>query len=129
MAPGPLERQQKTKLAPIMDVEGMYSCKGVDAGNKGYSGVAIITKKGDIYIVNWMIIGSGGNFTGIGIRRGDDFVVGWALPVQSGIVRGVNIYKIEEGPRLVGRWASIPGPAVVQSETLTFLKPLEEEEK
>jgi hypothetical protein len=38
------------------------------------------------------------------------------------------MYKIDPGPRLTGRWATIPGPGVIQSETLTFLKHLDEED-
>ena len=44
------------------------------------------------------------------------------------VVRGVNLYRIEStsnGPRLVGRWASVPGPGVQQQETLSFLKKLD----
>ena len=52
----------------------------------------------------------------------------WAIPNERGMVRGVNLYRIEAGPRLVGRWATVPGPGVMQSETLTFLKGLEAEE-
>ena len=45
-----------------------------------------------------------------------------------GVVRGVNLYKIEPGPRLIGRWASMPGPGRLQDEILTYLKPLDPEE-
>ena len=47
------------------------------------------------------------------------------------MIKGVNMYRIETasgGPRLTGRWASMPGPGVLQSETLTFLKQMEEED-
>ena len=48
------------------------------------------------------------------------------------IVRGINLYRVESttnGPRLVGRWASLPGPGVQQNETLTFLKKLEDNDE
>ncbi len=48
---------------------------------------------------------------------------------DKGLVRGVNLYRIEPGPRLVGRWATLPGPGYMQNESLTFLKDLEEEEE
>ncbi len=112
--------------AAVGDIPGYYTCKGKEAGGKTYSGVAVISRKNDLYIVQWMI-GTGATFTGVGIRQGNTLAVSWALPADKGIViRGINLYKIEPGPRLVGRWASIPGPGVVQSETLTFLKRLEE---
>ena len=107
----------------VGDITGFYSCKGTEAGGKAYSGMAVIQKKNDVYIVHWMVGGAG--FTGVGIRLGDTISVSWALPGEKGIVRGVNVYRIEQGPRLIGRWASLPGPGIVQDETLVFLKRLE----
>jgi hypothetical protein len=114
----------------IGDISGYYVCKGMEVGGKQYNGVAVISRKADIYVVQW-VIGSGSNFTGIGIRQGDSFAASWAIPGERGVVRGVNMYRIETasaGPRLVGRWSSLPGPGALQSETLTFLKQLDEEE-
>jgi hypothetical protein len=71
------------------------------------------------------MVGGGSTFSGVAIRQGDSVAASWALPAERGLIRGVNLYKIEPGPRLVGRWASAPGPGVVQSETLTFLKKLD----
>jgi len=65
----------------------------------------------------------------VGIRQGNTLATSWAMIADKGaLVRGVNLYKIETGPRLTGRWATIPGPGVVQTETLTFLKNLDAEE-
>jgi hypothetical protein len=127
--PGPSAKADVQKAVPqeVGDISGYYSCKGVEAGGKPYSGVAVIIKKNDIYIVQWMV-GGGSTFSGIGIRQGDTLAASWALPSDRGIIRGINMYKIESGPRLVGRWASAPGPGVVQNENLTFLKKLELEE-
>jgi hypothetical protein len=111
----------------VGDISGYYSCKGVEAGGKAYNGVAVIMKKNDVYVVQWMV-GGGSTFSGVGIRQGDTLSASWALPAERGIIRGVNVYRIESGPRLVGRWASVPGPGVIQTETLTFLKKLEPEE-
>src|SRR6266567_7933804 len=111
----------------VGDISGYYSCKGVEAGGKSYTGVAVIAKKNDVYLVQWMV-GGGSTFSGVGIRQGDTLSASWALPAERGIIRGVNVYRIDTGPRLVGRWASVPGPGVVQTETLTFLKKLELEE-
>jgi hypothetical protein len=113
--------------AEVGDISGYYSCKGVEAGGKKYSGVAVIVKKSDVYVISWMV-GGGSTFSGVGIRQGDTFAASWALPSDRGIIRGINLYRIESGPRLVGRWASAPGPGVVQSETLTFLKKLDLED-
>ena len=120
----------KVKAASVDDVAeitGYYTCKGQEAGGKTYSGVAVITKKGDVYLVQWMI-GTGSTFSGLGIRQGNTLAVSWAIPNERGLIRGVNLYRIEPGPRLNGRWATVPGPGVLQSETLTFLKSIEDEE-
>ncbi len=114
----------------VSDISGYYTCKGMEAGGKVYNGVAVISRKGDVYLVQWMI-GSGSTFTGIGIRQGNTLSASWAIPGERGVIKGVNMYRIETasgGPRLTGRWASMPGPGVLQSETLTFLKQMEEED-
>ena len=120
----------KVKPAAVDDVAeitGYYICKGQEAAGKTYSGVAVITKKGDVYLVQWMV-GSGSGFSGIGLRQGNSLAVSWTLQSERGMVRGVNLYRIETGPRLTGRWATLPGPGVLQSETLTFLKSIEEDD-
>ncbi len=114
----------------VGDISGYYTCKGLEVGGKSYNGVTVISRKGDVYVVQWMV-GTGSTFTGIGIRQGNTLAASWALPGERGLVRGVNVYRIETssaGPRLVGRWASMPGNGALQSETLTFLKQMEEEE-
>ena len=109
------------------DISGYYTCRGVETGGKTYSGVAVISKKNEVYLVQWMI-GGASTFTGIGIRQGNSFSASWAIASERGLVRGVNTYKIEPGPRLVGRWATLPGNGNLQNETLTFLKNIEDEE-
>jgi hypothetical protein len=111
----------------VGDISGYYTCRGLETGGKSYNGVAVISKKNDVYVVQWMV-GGGSTFAGIGIRQGAAFSASWAIPGERGLVRGVNMYKIEPGPRLVGRWATLPGAGNIQSETLTFLKNIEEEE-
>jgi hypothetical protein len=117
----------KSVAPEVGDISGYYSCKGVEAGGKAYSGVAVIVKKSDVYLIQWMV-GGGSTFSGIAIRQGETLAASWAMPGERGIIRGVNLYRIESGPRLVGRWASAPGPGVVQSETLSFLKKLDPED-
>lgn len=109
----------------VGDISGYYTCKGVESGGKSYSGIAVITKKNDVYIMQW-VVGSASTFTGLGIRQGATFSASWAIAGERGLVRGVNMYRIEPGPRLVGRWATLPGTGTLQSETLVFLKGLEE---
>jgi len=122
---------QLTKLTAdqqIGEISGYYVCKGKETSGKTYSGIAVISKQNDVYLVQW-VVGTGSTFVGIGIRQGDTLSASWAIPGDKGVVRGVNMYKIEPGPRLVGRWASMPGPGRLQDEILTFLRPLDPEEE
>jgi len=113
----------------MANLTGYYSCKGQEAGGKKYTGVVFLEKKNDVYLIQWTV-GNGSNFAGIAIRQGNILAASWSITTDRGIVRGVNLYRVEagtDGPRLVGRWASVPGPGIQQAETLTFLKKIEEE--
>jgi hypothetical protein len=127
----PVARAKGDKLTPdqqLTDITGYYTCKGQEVGGKSYSGIAVISKKNDIYLVQW-VVGPGSTFLGVGIRQGNTLAASWAMPAEkAGLIRGINLYKIETGPRLVGQWATLPGPGVYQTETLTFLKPLERDD-
>ena len=126
---GPLAKLEKREAqAEVGDISGYYTCKGQEAGGKNYSGVAVITKKNDVYLIQW-VVGAGSTFTGIGVRQGTTFAASWAMTTEKGVMRGVNLYKVESGPRLNGRWATLPGNGQMQNETLTFLKALEHEEE
>ncbi len=129
------DNPQKDKLAPnlrqvepeMTDLSGYYTCKGQEAAGKSYTGIVVLTKKNDVYLISW-VVGGGSNFSGIAIRQGNTLSASWAIATERGLVRGVNMYRVEStatGPRLVGRWASVPGPGVQQNETLTFLKNLD----
>jgi hypothetical protein len=121
----------KVKTDPVEEapsLDGYYTCKGKEAGGKSYTGICVIAKKNDVYLVSWMI-GAGSSFTGIGIRQGNNLAVSWSITGDRGVVRGVNLYQIQSGGRLSGRWATLPGPGVMQTETLTFLKGLDQEEE
>ena len=43
-------------------------------------------------------------------------------------VRGINYYRIEPGPRLMGQWATLHGNGTINTETLTLLKRLGEDD-
>ena len=107
----------------VGDISGYYTCKGQEVGGKTYNGIALVAKKNDVYVIQWMVAG-GATFTGVAVRQGATFAASWAMAGDKGLVRGVNLYRIEPGPRLVGRWATLPGPGYMQNETLTFLKDL-----
>jgi hypothetical protein len=123
----PKARQSENDQA---DLSGYYTCKGQEAGGKNYSGIVVLTKKNEVYLISW-VVGGGSNFSGIAIRQGDNLAASWAIASDRGLLRGVNLYRVEStstGPRLVGRWSSVPGPGVQQTETLTFLKKLDTED-
>jgi hypothetical protein len=115
-----------SKEKDVGDITGYYACSGQEGLGKQYSGVAVIMKKNDIYLIQWTV-GIGGSYYGVAIRQGDTLAASWALPGEKGVVRGVNLYRIEPGPRLTGRWAAIPGDGSMRTETLTFLKRMEED--
>lgn len=121
----------KADLVPakvIEDITGYYICEGNEGPGKKYKGVAVITKKNDVYLIQW-IIGPGANFYGVAIRQDNTLAASWAIPSEKGtVMRGVNLYRIEEGPRLIGRWAALPSDGSVRSETLTFLKKIEDDD-
>jgi hypothetical protein len=111
----------------VGDITGYYICEGSEGPGKKYKGIAVITKKEDVYLIQW-IIGPGASFYGVGIRQDNTLAASWALPTEKGtVVRGVNLYQIEPGPRLAGRWAALPSDGTLRSETLTFLKKLEDD--
>lgn len=124
----PGQEPPRLALAPQEgDLSGYYTCAGVEANGKKYQGVVTIERKNEVYVVQWSVGGS--SFAGIGVRSADTVAVGWAAPGPAGqILKGVNLYRVEKGPRLVGRWTSLPGPGVAQAETLSFLKALDPED-
>lgn len=76
--------------------------------------------------MQWLV--GGASYVGAGLRSGDSLSVGWAMPGKDGaVVRGVTTYRIE-AKKLTGRWVSLPGGGQPASETLTWLKDVEDDE-
>lgn len=132
MSPDLGKKEAPPKIRPVepdTDLTGYYTCTGEEAGGKKYSGVVSLVKKNEVYLISW-VVGGGSTFSGIAIRQGNNLAASWSVNTEKGLVRGVNLYRIEaakDGPRLVGRWASVPGTGVQQTETLSFLKKMEVE--
>jgi hypothetical protein len=119
--------ESKLAAKEVGDITGYYTCRGVDGKGGSYSGVAVISKQKEVYVVQWTI-GVGSAFIGLGIRQGETLAVSWALPGdKAGVIRGINLYRIEPGPRLMGQWATLPGNGAINTETLSLLKRLGEE--
>lgn len=105
---------------PVGDLSGYYSCVGKSPNGKPYDAVVVVQKLGDVYGVSWAM--GAQLIMGVGIRNGETLSVGWSVTGPDGrTVRGVNRYTIH-GRRMVGRWATIPGPGAMGEETLDWLK-------
>jgi hypothetical protein len=110
----------------MLDISGYFTCRGKEGNGTPYTGVAVITRAKDVYLVQWNI-GIGSTFLGVGIRQGNTLSVSWAQSTERGVMRGINVYRIEKGPTLHGRWATLPGDGTLKTETLTFLKRLSDD--
>jgi hypothetical protein len=111
----------------VGDITGYYTCRGIDGKGGAYTGVAVISKQRDVYVVQWTI-GIASSFIGVGMRQDNTLCVSWTMPSEKGgTIRGLNIYRIEPGPRLVGQWTTLPGSGTIHTETLSLLKRLGEE--
>ncbi len=60
--------KKAVQSSEVGDISGYYSCRGVEAGGKKYNGIAVIIKKSDVYLIQWMV-GGGSTFSGVAIRR------------------------------------------------------------
>jgi len=99
--------------ADKVDIVGKYKASGTNPDGKTYEGTVEIAKKGDAYTVDWKI-GDSDEYKGIGILEGDVLSVSYY-----GGVSGVVSYKIEKGPKLVGKWTFPEAGGKLYTETLT----------
>jgi uncharacterized protein (TIGR03067 family) len=100
-----------------IDIRGQYRCETFGLDNKKSTLKATIQKRGDAYQVTWQV-SDGVAFIGAGIRQGNTLSVAW---VNRGSA-GISVYKIEEGPKLVGVYTEVGGPGLVAKEVLTTQK-------
>ena len=100
-------------------LEGTYDCVGQNPGGAPYRGTVDIKKFGETYRLTWMI----GNEVHEGVAFIDNgrLCSSWNVLVNGIVAGGVVIYKIED-TQLVGKWALMPGPPQVYTETLTKRK-------
>ncbi|MCC5619001.1 hypothetical protein LC605_28755 [Nostoc sp. CHAB 5836] len=95
-----------------LDITGNYNCQGKNADGSTYRGEVEITKKGNTYIINWLI--GGQKFNGLGILEGNVLAVSYY-----GNSSGVVAYRVEGDSKLVGRWTSLQLNGKVNKEVLT----------
>lgn len=102
---------------PEPDLSGVYELQGHDGDGKPYSGLAILKKKNDGYLVQWTTQ-VGGNTVGLGTLDGDKFICAW---VRDPVI-GQTVYTVSKDRKTFdGRWQSI-GVHKWHSETLRFWK-------
>jgi len=111
---------QRTEAAEEIDITGHYKCQGRTMRNESYTGRTVIDKKNDTYQIAWTV-GREAYF-GEGIREGNLLSVGWLLGQPR--IAGLTVFKIEDGPKLTGKWTVLGGRGTLLPETLTFVERL-----
>jgi hypothetical protein len=99
--------------ADNVDIVGSYKAQGTNNDGKTYQGEVEITRKGDAYYFLWKI-GAGDEYQGVGLLEGDVLSVSYFGGTSS-----IAVYKVEKGPKLVGRWTFPEAKGKVYTETLT----------
>ncbi|MCI0463557.1 MAG: TIGR03067 domain-containing protein [Gemmataceae bacterium] len=100
-----------------VDITGAYRSESIQEDGTRYTAEAIIERVGNAYTVTYRK-GPVVAYVAVGIRQGDTFSMAW---VNQGQV-GVTLYRIEEGPRLVGQYTHLGGVGLLSQETLTRAK-------
>ena len=109
---------KRTKPAgETIDVRGKYTSTSFGPDGKKQTMAAEIEKRGDGYLVKWIVPG-GVAYVGMGIRKGNVLSVTWA---NRGNV-GLSVYTIEKGPKLLGEFTELGGVGVIAKEELTPAK-------
>jgi hypothetical protein len=99
--------------ADVPDLSGRYDCVGTNPGGGTYRGTVTISRRGETYLVTW-VIGQGETYKGLGIVQEKVLAVGYF-----GGFNGVVAYKIEPSGKLVGKWAVVGESGKVFTETLS----------
>ena len=107
-------------------LEGVYSLTGVSPDGATYRGLVKIVRRGESFVVSWMVPRVVGETVvatilsaGVGVAKGEMLAVSYYGQDTTGVV----LYRIEEGgQRLLGEWVSASdNGGAVHSETLTKL--------
>ncbi|MDB5349718.1 MAG: hypothetical protein JWN86_965 [Planctomycetota bacterium] len=95
-------------------IVGKYKSETEGAEGEKIDYDVAIERRGDAYLVTYTKLGQL-VYIGTGLRTGNVLSMAWATQGQA----GVSAYKIEKGPRLVGRYATLGGPGMTAIETMT----------
>lgn len=108
------ERRPPVRTEEI-SLAGRYKSLSLQMDGSEHRADAVIQRRGDAWIVSYMK-GNAVTYVGVGIRKGDLLSVCWANRGQAGI----SVYRIEDGPNLVGHYTELGGIGYLSREILTF---------
>jgi uncharacterized protein (TIGR03067 family) len=102
-----------------LEITGTYRSESIQEDGTKYTAEAVIDRIGDAYTVTYKK-GPVVAYVAVGVRQGDTFSIAWLNRGQVGI----TLYRIEQGPRLVGQYTHLGGAGILSQETLTRAKKL-----
>jgi len=102
-----------------IDIVGRYTYKATIPGGEE-TGTVEIQKHGDAYKLEWVRDGKRGKYRGVAIRTQDTLSVCYSYPGNG--ERGVGVFKITSGPKLMGQWSMLGGDGKLSSDTWTAKK-------
>jgi len=107
-------KRVKPAVPEEVDIVGKYRSESIGADGKKQVMAAEVLRRGDAYMVRWMVPG-GLAYIGMGIRQGNTLSVAW---VNRGSF-GLSVYQITKGPKLTGQYTEVGGPGLIATESLT----------
>jgi hypothetical protein len=109
-----------TMAVPLDDIAGNYLFEGDADDGERYDGTLNIQIVGETYELRWKT-SAGQEYFGVGIRTGEFVAVGIREP-QNTEYTAVILYRVEPGPKLVGKWAMHTDSGKVRDETAFKVK-------
>lgn len=103
---------------PPPAILGKYKATAQDPSGAPVTAETLIERHGEGYRVTWKHQNNPTHM-GFGIRTGNVLSVCWVGPGQQA---GLTVYRIEDGPKLVGHHSPLGGPGLLGEETLTPVK-------
>ena len=125
LADTPASKGQKLELAEpkAVDLSGLYEVRGTDLKSK-YVGHCLLMRRGQGYIVNWLVGGLSTVGAGIHDLEKKTLSVSWSQMKGEQTVIGLTHYHVN-GQSMKGWWVTIPGDwSAKHHESLTWVKEL-----
>lgn len=105
------------RMADLPDLDGVYSCDGVNPAGRPYRGIVEIVRTDNTFRLRWTFPQDADGALGIGIMSNGVLAVSY----YGGATAGVVVYKVEDGNKLVGEWTVVGSEGGVYHETLKRL--------